>query len=69
MIRVVLFLALASLGLDHGEDLHVRQRFDELKPPPLANLLKALNVPAPLPEPPPPPPPPTAEELARMEFP
>ena len=69
MIRVVLFLALASFGLDREEDLRTRQRFDALRPPRLANLLKTLNEPAPLPEPPPPPPPPTAEELAAAQFP
>jgi hypothetical protein len=64
MIRVVLFLALASLGLDHGEDLRTRQRFDGLKPPRLANAWHELlnpSGPPPLPPPPTPPPAPLGE--------
>lgn len=62
MIRVVLFLALASLGLDHEEDLRTRQRFDGLKPPRLANAwYELLHPPGPPPPPEPPPPAPLGE--------
>jgi hypothetical protein len=53
MIRVVLFLALAGLGLDHA---HTRQQLDALEPPHLANAWHELLHP---PGPPPPPPPPS----------
>ena len=54
LIRVVLFLALASLGLDSAEDLRIKQRLNDLKPPRQVSALRALTELPPPPEPPPP---------------
>jgi len=52
IIRVVLFLALAGLGLDHARTQH---QLDAFKPPPrLRNELHALLHRNPFPPPPPP---------------
>jgi hypothetical protein len=62
MIRVVLFVALAAVGLDRA---HFQRQFDALKPPHRANAIEELlayyTLP-PQPEPPYPPPPPPLSE-------
>jgi len=63
LIRVVLFLALAALGLDSSEDLRIKQRLNDLKPPRQASALRALTELPPPPAPPPPPPPPLFSQL------
>jgi len=58
MIRVVLFVALAAVGLDRAQ---LKRQFDALKPPHRANAIEELIASytrPPEPEPPYPPPPP-----------
>ena len=60
IIRVMLFLVLSALGLDHTQ---TQRQLDALKPPRMPNALQALYTLPPPPEPPPPPPPPLFSQL------